>query len=178
MSASFKFRKSRRLLDAELELALIRIEPANLIKRHGPSYEFEMRHHTKKLAMGSIRLRINTTRNVRYPGHIGFEVAPKFRGHRYAARSVILVLPLAVAHGLKAVWFTTDPDNIASLKTLKLIDARYVDTVRVPVHHKMYLEGERYLRRYKVDLSKWSLNTKPGFATSQFPRGPAVVTKC
>jgi predicted acetyltransferase len=162
MTVSFAFMLPRRLVDDELELTLVRRVPADLIKRHGPSYEFEMRHRSKKVVMGSIRLRIGSARSVRYPGHIGFEVKPKFRGNRYAARSTSLLLPLASAHGLKAVWLTTDPQNVPSLKTLGFVGAQYVETVRVPPDHAMFLQGERYLRRYRVDLRKKSSNNSRG----------------
>ena len=47
-----------------------------------------------------------------------------FRGHRYAARSCRLLLPLAAAHGLKVVWLTVDPKNVPSQRTGKIIGAR------------------------------------------------------
>ena len=106
--------------------------------------------------MGTIALRIGSARALRYPGHIGYNVKPRFRGHRYAARSCRLLLALARAHGLKAVWLTVDPKNIASQKTCEILGARWVETVRIPKGHEMYAQGARYRRRYRVDLRKAS----------------------
>ena len=63
-----------------------------------------------------------------------------------------LELVLTRRHGLKAVWLTTDPKNIASQRACELAGAKYVGTIRLPKTHGMYAEGERYKRRYWVDL--------------------------
>ncbi|MBZ5711740.1 hypothetical protein [Nannocystis pusilla] len=46
----------------------------------------------------------------------------------------------------------TSPDNAASLRTIELLGATYVDTVDVPVHSDMRLLGLTRVRRYR-----WSL---------------------
>lgn len=51
-------------------------------------------------------------------GHIGFIVVPGKRGQGYAAKAVKALLPDARALGLPHVDLTTDPDNIASQKTI------------------------------------------------------------
>ena len=109
-----------------------------------------MRHPGKKGGLGGIRLRIGPTPKLRYAGHIGYGVHKRHRGHRYAARSCRLLLPLARANGLKAVWLTTNPDNFASQRTCKIIGAKYVETVRLPKTNEMYRQGDRYKRRYRL----------------------------
>jgi predicted acetyltransferase len=148
----FRFLRPGRLRDGDLELVLVRTVSADPVKRHVPSYEFQMRHPGKTVAMGSIRLRIGTAVTLRYPGHIGYNVKRRFRGQRYAARSCRLLLPLARAHGLKAVWLTVDPRNIPSQKTCEILGAEWVETVRIPKKHEMYDQSARYRRRYRVDL--------------------------
>jgi predicted acetyltransferase len=150
--APFRFLKPGRLIDGDLELVLVRTAPADPAKRYLPGYEFEMRHPGKTAAMGSIRLRIGSAITLRYPGHIGYGVKPRFRGHRYAARSCRLLLPLARAHGLKAIWLTVDPKNIPSQRTCEILGAHWIETVRIPKKHEMYARGARYRRRYRVDL--------------------------
>ena len=148
----FRFLRPGRLVDGDLELVLTRRLPADRRKRHVPAYHFEMRHPGRKTVMGSIRLRVGSTVALRYAGHIGYGVYRRFRGHRYASRSCRLLLGLARAHGLKTVWLTVDPKNIASQKTCAILGAKYVDTVRIPKTNEMYAQGERYKRRYRVDL--------------------------
>ena len=161
MTTPFKFLPPGKLVDRDLELVLSRRVPADPVKRHSPMYEFAMVHTHRRTILGKIRLRIASARALRYPGHIGYDVAPKHRGHRYAARSCMLLLPLARAHGLKAVWLNVDPANTPSLKTCQRIGARYIETVRIPRDHEMYQVCKRYCRRYRLSLRKLPRNHFP-----------------
>jgi tagatose 1,6-diphosphate aldolase len=153
MKQRFRFKKLGRLIDDDLELVCVRMVPANPVKRYVPGYEFEMRHPSTSPSFGAMRLRIGSTAMLRYAGHIGYEVKEHWRGHRYAARSCRLLLPLARAHGLKTLWLTVDPKNLPSQRTCELIGAKYVDTVRIPKDHEMYKLGARYRRRYRLKLT-------------------------
>ncbi|ACB75116.1 GNAT family N-acetyltransferase [Opitutus terrae] len=148
--ARFRFLNPGRLRERDLELVLVHAAPADPAKRHVPEYWFEMRHPGKSTALGLIRLRIGSARRLRCAGHIGYEVKPRYRGHRYAARSCWLLLPLARAHGLAAVWLTVDPKNIPSQRTCERIGAQFIESVRIPQSHEMYALGARYRRRYRL----------------------------
>ena len=161
MKTPFKFIQPGKLIDSELELVLTKKTPADPVKRYVPGYEFEMRRPGKTTAIGTIHLRIGSAGTLRFPGHIGYEVKKTFRGHRYAARSCQLLLPLALAHGLKAVWLTVDPNNIPSRRTCEILGAKYVETVRIPKEHRMYAQGVRYRRRYRLDIRKELSNKQP-----------------
>jgi tagatose 1,6-diphosphate aldolase len=115
-----------------------------------------MRKSSGGIKIGTIRLRIDSTVALRLPGHLGFDVKRKFRGHRYAARSCRLLLSLARAHGLSFVWITCDPKNAASIRSCELAGGRYMETVRIPRSHEMYTKNDRFLRRYRIDLRKQS----------------------
>ena len=148
----FRFRDPGRLVDGDLALTLTARHPADPVKRWVPGYDFEMRRTGTKKRLGVIRLRIGSARELRYAGQIGYEVDPPHRGHHYSARSCRLLLPFARAHGLKAVWLTTDPANFPSRRICELIGARYVETVRLPRDHAMYRLGARFRRRYRLAL--------------------------
>lgn len=49
---------------------------------------------------------------------VGYGLAPSARGHGYAAEALGALLALAAEHGLTGVVATTDPDNVASQRTL------------------------------------------------------------
>ena len=103
MKTSFRFIRTRKYVDADLELALARTIPADPVKKHVPCYEFELRETGKPAKVGSIRLRIGRTRPLfGWCGHIGYGVDEQARGRRYGARSCRLLLPLAYAHGLRS----------------------------------------------------------------------------
>jgi len=149
----FVFLDPGKLLDAELELVLVATYPGN--PSHGvvPSYKFEMGLAGKNVKMGRIGLRIGWTEHItKYTGHIGYNVFPEYRGHRYAARSCVLLFPLARAHSINPLWVTCNPDNIASRRTCELVGGVLVDTVELPGDREMFRRGERLKCRYRVDL--------------------------
>ena len=51
-------------------------------------------------------------------GHIGFSVVAAKRHRGYATRALLGVLPIAKEKGLRYVELTTDPDNVASQRTI------------------------------------------------------------
>ena len=98
-----------------------------------PTYFFRMMSVDRGVEMGNINLRIGSTPHLeRYAGHIGYGVYPAYRGHHYAARSVVLLLPLARSHGIDPLWITCDPDNAASRRSLEIAGAEFMEIVDVP----------------------------------------------
>ena len=135
-------------------LVLVEKRHADPIRKRSPCYVFEMRKSSGTAKIGTIRLRIDSTATLRLPGHVGFDVKPKYRGHRYAARSCRLLLPLARAHGLASLWITCDPKNAASRRTCELAGGSYIETVRIPKDHEMYAKDECFVRRYRISLGR------------------------
>jgi len=152
MARGFKFRNPGKLMDGDLELILINKTTAPPAPKRSPCYVFEMRQSSDGTKVETIRLRIDSTAALRLPGPLGFDVKPKFRGHRYAARSCRL--SLGSAHGLSSVWIICDPKNAASIRSCEWAGGRYVETVRIPKNHEMYTKNDRFLRRYRIDLRK------------------------
>ncbi len=119
-----------------------------------PTYHFRMVHAVTGDELGMIRLRVGYTEELgRYAGHIGYAVHEPHRGHRYAARSVRLLAPLAKRVGIDPVWITCDPENIASRRTLELAGAEFVEIVDVPEDHIIHQSGHPRKCRYRLDVS-------------------------
>lgn len=101
--------------------------------------------------VGALGMRIGHNREIRlYAGHIGYNVLPAARGHRFAERAVRLLLPLAAAYGLKPLIITSNPDNTASRRTLERLGAKLIDVVAIPRMHPFYGVGERQKCRYEL----------------------------
>jgi tagatose 1,6-diphosphate aldolase len=151
---AFRFLDPGPLIDGELELALVNCAPANEARNRVPQYDFEMRVPGRGGAtVGGINFRAVSTRDLElYGGHIGYGVNAPHRGHRYAARSVRLLFPLARAHGFTTLWITCNPDNAASRRTCEIAGGTLVEVVDLPPDNDMYLEGERQKCRYRFDL--------------------------
>lgn len=52
-------------------------------------------------------------------GHVGYAVIPAKRGRGYAAQALRGTLPLARTEGLRYIEITTDPDNLASQRSIE-----------------------------------------------------------
>jgi predicted acetyltransferase len=140
------------LRDQELQLELERFRYDAIHKV--PSYDFRMVHSGTAEGLGTIRLRVGSTRHVEmYAGHIGYEVYQAHRGHRYASRSVRLLMPLARLHGLPCLWITCDPENAASRRCLEIVGAEFVEIVDVPPDCVIHKSGHPRKCRYRLDLN-------------------------
>lgn len=122
-----------------------------------PSYTFWMRLRDPPPGVpemaGTISLRLGETEDLRrYLGHVGYGVYPPARGQHLAERATRLLLPLAKAHGLRELWITANPENLASCRTCERLGATLVETVDLPVGHPLYLRGDRRKCRYRIDL--------------------------
>lgn len=151
--ASFGFRDPGRLVDSELTLILAETVSGNTERGRAPVYRFEMVRSETSARFGEIDLRISESDDIlKYFGHIGYSVLPEYRGHRYAARSCRLLFGLARAHGMKHLWITCNPENLASRRTCILIGGHLIDTVELPRNHELYFRGDRFKCRYRIDL--------------------------
>ncbi|MBI2851214.1 MAG: GNAT family N-acetyltransferase [Chloroflexi bacterium] len=122
-----------------------------------PAYWFDIRLAGRPERIGRVDLRIgNTSHLILYGGHIGYSVNTEHRGHRYAARACSLIKPVAVAHGLKTLWITCNPDNIASRRTCEIIGCKLIEIIDLPADTDMYQRGERQKCRYRWDLGELS----------------------
>ena len=149
----FQFHSPGQLIDDDLELHLVEESPGDPTRNYVPTYKFKMSLAGQDNEIGHIQLRVGNTHHiVMYAGHIGYGVAPEHRGHRYAARACKLLFPLTIGHGLRTLWITCNPDNIASRRTCELAGARLVEIVDLPADTDMYQEGERQKCRYRLDL--------------------------
>jgi predicted acetyltransferase len=149
----FEFHDPGELVDGDLELVLAGTYPGDPARGYVPAYRFKMRLAGHDEDAGSIELRVGNTRHLAmYAGHIGYAVEPRHRGHHCAARACRLLLPLARSHGLRTLWITCNPDNLASRRTCELAGAEYVETVDLPAENEMYRRGERQKCRYRLQL--------------------------
>ncbi len=140
-----------KLCEEELELELIQfaLHPVH----HVPTYQFRMVHLETQGELGSIRLRVGSTPHVElYAGHVGYSVHPSHRGHRYAARALRLLLPLARELNLDPLWITCDPDNVASRRTLERAGAEFIEIIDVPENCIIHQSGHPRKCRYRLSL--------------------------
>jgi predicted acetyltransferase len=112
-----------------LDLLQIASHPVHKV----PTYFFRMTHTASGSDVGRINLRAAVDRHICFhAGHVGYEVHPDSRGHRYASRAQILLKPLARQLGMEQLSITCDPDNIASRKSCEIAGATLVGVFELP----------------------------------------------
>ncbi len=151
MKKDFEFLYPGKLINKDLELVLIKKTPANEEKKYFSAYKFEMRHKKTNEKMGHIDLRISNNEIIKYIGHIGYGVDEKFRGNRYASRSVKLLFTLAKKHELNPLWITCYPENIPSKKTCKFAGGKLIKISGPPKNNERY-KNNREKCQYKFNL--------------------------
>ena len=117
-----------------------------------PSYLFAILRSDDGVKVGECTLRIKDDENIYYRGNVGFTVYREFRGHRYAARAVKLVLQQARKHGLPYLYITCEADNIASEKSILLAGGTFLEEKDVPAHTQVYQTGGRRKKIFRFDL--------------------------
>lgn len=138
-----------RLREGDLQLQLLRFEMHPV--HRAPTYQFHMLNCISREVVGNIRLTVGSTPHLeQYAGHIGYGVLPEHRGHRYAARAVRLLLPLACKIGIDPLWITCDPENLASRRTLEIAGAAFVEIVEVPEDCILHRRGHPRKCRYRL----------------------------
>jgi tagatose 1,6-diphosphate aldolase len=145
----FDYHWNVELQDGDLQLDIGSFAPHPVHKV--PTYHFRMIHADTTEELGTIRLRVGFTRHIEmYAGHIGYAVHEPHRGHKYAARSVRLLVPLARSLGLDPLWITCDPENLASRRSLELAGARFIEIVNVPEDCIIHQSGHPRKCRYRL----------------------------
>ena len=155
----FEFREVQTSSDGEIDLVLERREPAHPERGDLPCYHFRITPHGSSERVGLLRLRVGSEEELFFPGHIGYEVDPPFRGHHYAEKAVRLVLPVARAQGFQSVVVTCRPDNLASRRTLERLGARPLGEFEVPRTHEMYPKYVRHGGAAGAPILRYELAT-------------------
>ncbi|MEG1524954.1 MAG: GNAT family N-acetyltransferase [Clostridia bacterium] len=129
--------------DGEISLRLIQTFSADEKKGFVPSYKFAIDRVADGAEVGHIDLRVGYVRGTYYGGNIGYEVVEAFRGHRYAAKAVKLLLPLCKHHGMSSVIVSCAADNVTSRTTIEACGGTLLERVLVPSYTTLYREGTR-----------------------------------
>ena len=123
----------------------------DLPKGWKPYYIFIIQVNNEEV--GKIVLREGTIEQRYYDGHIGYSVEPQYRGHNYAYQAVIRLKKIAKRLGFEQLVITCSPDNIASKKMIKKLNAKYLETKTIPPEYqKDFRDDERVKEIYIIEL--------------------------
>ena len=101
--------------------------------------------------VGECDLYLTQDKDVYYLGNIGYEIFSQYRGHGYSKDCSKLLIDLASKIGVSELTITANPNNIASLKIINSLGAKFVEVIKVPRNCQLYKTGDRYLERYIIN---------------------------
>ena len=122
------------------------------VKNHVPAYEFEIIEKNSGAVFGEIGLRLGFNDGLYYGGHIGYNVNEEYRNMGVATAACGIILELVKAHGFKRVIITNNYINKASRRVCEKLGARLVRIARLPEWHDMYIEGQRFVCIYEIEV--------------------------
>ncbi len=135
------------LAHGEVSLRFGGIVPADGRPGIVPYYHFRILTAGGK-DVGRINLRVGDSYHVKIiVGHVGYEIAEAYRGHGYALQACRAIAPF-VQTIYPEVIITSDPENVASVRTIERLGAEFIEEVPVPPEDPQYARGSRRKRRY------------------------------
>jgi len=148
----FEFKNFDCLTDGEIELKIEDKTPSNDEKGYVPVYKYRITLHNSNISIGVIDIRIGYNENVHYGGHIGYEIEESYRGNNYALKACKIIKQVAIAHEMRSLIITCNPDNVPSRKTCEKAGLKLKEIVDLPQHNEMYRKGE-----FKKCIYEWIL---------------------
>ncbi|MGJ8657911.1 MAG: GNAT family N-acetyltransferase [Akkermansiaceae bacterium] len=141
----------------KVKLFFDRLTEGDIARGFVPGYHFKILNGDS-VEVGHFNYRIGDTEHVRCAaGHIGYEILEQYRGHGYAGDACLAAAQWIAEVSEKVsqeTLVTTDPDNIASIRTIERIGATFIDEVAVPEGDPHFLRGSYSKRRYRWVLMK------------------------
>lgn len=118
--------------DDDLRLVLDQCGFASAPDGNIPVYAFSILSRQSGNEVGKINLRSGYTQNIElYRGNIGFTIHDGHRGHGYAAKACLLLLPFVRELGLPAIYLTCNRTNIASRKSIERLPVSFLGEMRI-----------------------------------------------
>lgn len=115
-------------------------------------YKIYLKEINKQIGLCGIRLEKN---NVNYfLGNIEYEIFPEYRGNNYSYSSCLILSSIAKDNNVDKLIITANPKNIASIKTIEKLGARFIEIGKIPKKNRLYQNGERLVSIYEWNLEK------------------------
>ena len=121
-------------------------------KRRLPYYQWLILETSTSAEVGDIRLSIGLNDTYYYIGNVGYEIAPMYRGHHYAAEACKLVADVARYHGMDNLIFSCESENIASRKTIERLNAVLIEEAIPSKDYRYYYDGMSKYCIYSLTL--------------------------
>ena len=109
------------------------------------TYRFNIKTNLNNNIVGQCSFRVGDVdnRHIKYGGNIGYNIDEKYRGNKYSLKACKLLIYLAKLHGMKNVYITCDPENIASIRICDLLGAEFITVLNLPEDDYNFIHNNR-----------------------------------
>jgi predicted acetyltransferase len=146
------FSKEKRYTDGEIDVYLLDVYPAQPKDNISQTFYFRITLRGKRQEIGYVAVRDGEGGLMYYAGHVGYNIAEKYRGKHYALRACRLIAPALCELGFLDAVITCDPDNEASKRTIEGLKVMREMRVPVPDEYRKALDGSTEKLRYIWDI--------------------------
>lgn len=147
-------RRAALYSDGQIELQLSQAGLRDARNGIRDGYTFDICLCGQRQPVGYISLRLGESPALYYLGHIGYRIHKAHRGHGYARRALMLLVPLMRREGLLHPVITTNVDNLPSRYTALKAGAVLERIAPVPPEHREVCTGAAFKCRYILSLTE------------------------
>jgi len=103
--------------------------------------------------LGHCCIRLSNEEKNKYIGNIEYEIYEKYRGNNYALKATKLLCNVAKYYNVDKINITTTHENLASIKTLEKLGARFIEIRKVPKNMRLH-KISKEIRVYELDIER------------------------
>ena len=141
----FEFQDFDFLTDHEIDLKIDKKIPAIPEKGYVPAYKYNIYKSNSNIIIGFIDIRIGYCEGLYYGGHIGYTIYEQYRGNNFALKACKIISKVAIAHDMKYIYITCNPNNIPSRRTCEKLGLTLLKIADLPSDNELYIEGQRHV---------------------------------
>ena len=106
------------------------------------------------VVIGNCGIRLANNEENHYLGNIEYEIFEQYQGNNYAYKATKLLGQVALSFNVDELSITASPDNIASIKTIEKLGAKFIRIQKVPRKSKLHKNSK------KVAIYNWQLESE------------------
>lgn len=123
-------------------------------------FDYDIVRKKDNMIIGYCGINLNNDIEYEYLGNIEYEVFEQYRGNNYAYKATKLLGQVALYFGVDNLNISVRPDNLASVKTIRKLGARFICFRKLLSNVKLYdnkpefqvynwkIEGDKQNDRY------------------------------
>lgn len=103
--------------------------------------------------IGQCGIRLSNDDKNNYLGNIEYEIFTQYRGNNYAEKASRLLSYVALYYKVNKIIITASPNNLASIKTIENLGARFIEVRKVPKKMRLY-KTSKEVNVYELNLER------------------------